>query len=54
MFKINYTDNVLMVYVYFTDLFLHIQREKQTLTVVAHRVPIEAEDADNEDSMPVS
>ena len=54
MFKINYTANVLMVYVYFMDVFLLKQTEKETITVVAHRVPISAEDVDNEDSMQVS
>ena len=54
MFEINYTANVLMVYVYFTELFLLKQTEKETLTIVARQVPIEAEDVDNEDSMQVS
>ena len=54
MFKINYNDNVLMLYVYFTNLFPLKQTEKHTLTVAARRVSTEDEHADNEDSMQVS
>ena len=54
MFKINYTDNVLMVYVYFTNILSLKQTEIHTLTVVVRGVSTEGEDADNEDSMQVS
>ena len=56
MFKFNYmyTDNVLMVYVYFTSFFPLKQTEKHTLTVAVRRVSTEDEHADNEVSMQVS
>ena len=54
MFKMNYTHNVLMVYVYFTNILSLKQTEKHTLTVAVRRVSTEDEHADNEVSMKVS
>ena len=45
MFKINYTVNVLMVYVYFTNLLPLKQAQNERFTAGAHPVSLDDEDA---------